>query len=320
MQIQRWFTILIVLLLVAPTVLAQGTGFQLTGWVRDTYPQVSPDGQQVVFQSNRSGSNQIWIMQSDGSGLTRITDVIEQASGQGAETPAWSPDGRWIAFAVYVEKDNNDVFIMRPDGSEQTRLTHGTGFDDHPHWSADGEQIIFNSNRDTPDPEAPWHLGYHDIWSVRPDGSDEVKLLACETVCTYASLSPDGRKLAYRRVDDSVGLNWLHESGVRNSEVYLYDLDSKENRLLAGHPAFDGWPVWSPDGEWVVFASNRGVASLQGQVWRVRQDGSDLQQVTEGEWSHTQPSVSQDGRSMWVYRFQEALDHEYGGVARIPLP
>ena len=129
--------ILILLSFICLTVPAGAADPSRISQVKDLYPHLSPDGSRIVFQSNRSGNAQIWLMNRDGSEVMMLTDV----PGEGAETPAWSPDGRLIAYATYVGPDNNDVFVMKADGSEQTRVTSGPGNDGHPHWSADGQRI-----------------------------------------------------------------------------------------------------------------------------------------------------------------------------------
>ncbi len=126
---------------------------------RDMYPSASPDGKQLVFQSNRTGNNQIFIMNMDGSGLKQLGDFP-----LGAETPVFSPDGQRIVFDVYIGEDNNDVFVINSDGSGLKQLTESPGYDGHPHWSADGKRIAFASNR-----TGPANTGQ--IWLVNPDGS-----------------------------------------------------------------------------------------------------------------------------------------------------
>ncbi len=304
--------ILIATLTFAP-LLAADEPVERLSQVKDAYPHLSPDGSKIVFQSNRSGNTQIWLMNRDGSGPVQLTNV----PGEGAETPAWSPDGSLIVYASYLGEDNNDVFVMNPDGTGARQVTFGPGYDGHPHWSADGSRIAFNSDRDTPDPDASWSGRWHDIWSVRVDGSGPVKHTDCRSVCTYGSLSPSGQYVLYRKVDESTGLNWALEVGTRNSEIYVARLDGSDKRILAPHPAFDGWPLWSPDGQWIVFASNRSGPALIGQLWLIRPDGSELKQISDGDWGHAQPSWSSSGDSILAYRFQETIDTEYGGIAMI---
>jgi Tol biopolymer transport system component len=280
---------------------------------RDSYPSPSPDGALVVFQSNRTGTNQVFIMNGDGSGIRQLTDFP-----LGAETPVFSPDGQHIVFAAYVGEDNNDVFVMRADGSDQVQLTDSPGYDGHPHWRADGQRIAFNSDRTSPDPSADWSDRWHEIFSMGPDGSDVQQHTRFESVCTYGSLSPDGQKVLYRKVIDGAAFNWSLTPSERNSEIFIANLDGTGEVNLAPNAAFDGWPVFSPDGARVAFASNRAGPALTGQVWIVNVDGSDLRQVSHGPWSHVQPAWSSDGKSLYVFQHQETPEHEFGTVARIP--
>jgi TolB protein len=310
---------LILMVLSSLPMLAAAEGARQVSQIKDMYPGLSPDGHRIVFQSNRSGSMQVWIMNDDGSEPQQLT----HANGEGAETPVWSPDGRKVAYAAYVAEGNNDVFLMNPDGSGQKRITHGPGYDGHPHWTADGKRLVFNSDRDTPRADAGWSDRWHDIWSVDSDGGNPVKHTDCRSVCTYGSLSPDGRRVLFRKVDATSGLNWALEAIGKNSEIYIADANGTNVRSLAAHPAFDGWPRWSPDGEWVIFASNRAGPALTGQLWRVRADGSELQQLTRGDWGHAQPAWWPGGDKILAYRFQETPDAEQGGIVVIdvkPLP
>lgn len=284
--------------------------------VRDMYPSLSPDGLTVVFQSNRSGTNQIWKMNRDGSGAVQLT----HDNGNGAETPVWSPDGRLIAYASYLEDGNNDVFVMQADGSDKKRVTNGPGYDGHPHWSADGSRVVFNSDRDTPDRSASWSDRWHDIWSARVDGSDLTKHTDCKSVCTYGSFSPNGQFVLYRKVDNTPGTNWRMEADDKNSEIYVARRDGSDPRNIASHPAFDGWPLWSPVGNWIVFASNRSGPAMTSHLWRVRPDGSDLKRLTKDRWGYAQPSWTASGDALLAYRFEETAEWEAGGIVVVNLP
>ena len=90
------------------------------------------------------GSDNIWVMNADGSGQTRLTE-----SGGSDYQPSWSPDGTQIIFASDRESDSyiDDIWVMDADGSNQTRLTESGGYDYQPSWSPDGTQIVFVSDR-----------------------------------------------------------------------------------------------------------------------------------------------------------------------------
>ena len=83
----------------------------------------------IAFASNREGNEDIYVMNADGSGLTRLTDNPADDS-----EPAWSPDGSRIAFSSDRD-DPGDIYVMNADGTGQTRLTDNPADDHAPAWS-----------------------------------------------------------------------------------------------------------------------------------------------------------------------------------------
>lgn len=289
--------------------------------VTDSYPMLSPDGRALLFHSNRSGRQAIWTANADGSEPRILFDRPDVGSDPG--TPVWSPDGKSIAFGMTPAgatlESESEVYVVAADGTGLRRLTNAPGDDSHPHWSADGTRIFFNSARATPDLKAAWGRQWIDIYSMARDGGDVRRHTDCRNVCTYPTPSPDGRFVLHRRVLARPAKDWQQRPAERDSEVYLTPLDGSEPRNLSNSTAYDGWPTWTPDGRWVIFASNRDGTVSTGQLYRVRPDGSGLQRITSEPYSHTQPSVSADGQAAYVYRSTEAGDTEIGQVARVVL-
>jgi Tol biopolymer transport system component len=89
---------------------------------------------------------------------------------------------------------------------------------------------------------------------------------------------------------------------------------------LSKSAAFDGWPSWSPDGTRIAFSSNRAGPANVGQLYLVNVNGTGLQQLTGGPWSHVQPAWSHDGTMIYAYRNQETADYEFGDVVVIGVP
>jgi Tol biopolymer transport system component len=144
---------------------ADGTGLaQLTsGPGNNDYPAYSPAGRQIVFISDRTGTEQVWVMNADGSHQTQLT----HSGVSDDEVPDWSPDGRRI---VYQEGDppNGRIWVMNADGTGNHRLTSGPGNDFGPAWSPDGRQLAFVRD-----------LGGGDrsVWVMDADGSNAHRLL-----------------------------------------------------------------------------------------------------------------------------------------------
>ena len=281
---------------------------------RDMYPSVSADGTKLVFQSNRSGSNQIFIMNVEGGEIHQLGDFP-----LGAETPVFSPDGQRIVFDVYVGENNNDVFTINADGSGLEQLTDSPGYDGHPHWSADGQRIVFNSDRASPDLSVGWNDRWHEIFSMKADGSDVRQHTRCQAVCTYGSLSPDNKKVLYRKVIKVAGFNWELGSIEKNSEIFIADSDGKNEINISNNAAFDGWPVFSPDGKRIAFASNRSGPARTGQIWLMNSDGTGLQQLSKGPWSHAQPAWTFDGQAVYAYQLSETANYEFGSIVSIKV-
>ncbi len=278
----------------------------------NSYPDPSPAGDRIVFQSNRTGEGQIYVMDADGTNIRQLTDVP-----LGAETPVWSPDGKSIAYAAYLADGNNDVFVMDKDGDNKRQITDGPGYDGHPHWSFDGKRIVFNSDRTTPDRNAAWSDRWHEIFSANADGTDIRQHTQCKSVCTYGSLSPAGDRILYRKTIDSASFSWSLQRGTRNSEVFVARTDGTDEINLSANTAFDGWPVWAPDGSRIAFASNRAGPARVGHIYTINPDGTELRQITTGSWSYTQPAWSKNSASLFANQSQETADYEFGDIVRI---
>lgn len=111
-------------------------------WIRSTYddiwPDISPDGSRVVFQSDRSGSDQIWMADSEGEQAVQLTDLDSPLSG----SPVWSPSGSRVAFDSMIGAQWA-VFVMNANGSGVRRLTDSSLRAVRPRWSPGGEWVYF---------------------------------------------------------------------------------------------------------------------------------------------------------------------------------
>jgi Tol biopolymer transport system component len=125
----------------------------------DIDPTWSPDGMRIAFASSRTGSRQLYVMDSDGSEIEQLTDLNNMG---GRST--WSPDGTKLAFYRGPEGDRN-IFIVDVNSKEVTRLT-SDGDNLGPSWSPDGNWIAFTSFRD----------GNNEIYIIHPDGRGLTRL------------------------------------------------------------------------------------------------------------------------------------------------
>src|SRR5262249_43976986 len=106
--------------------------------VASTYGQwgahISPDGKRVAFNSERSGLNEIWMSNSDGSNPVQLTSFSRGALG----VPQWAPESQRIAFDTDADGPNVETYTMRVDGGVPQRLNTATDTASHPSWSSDG--------------------------------------------------------------------------------------------------------------------------------------------------------------------------------------
>jgi Tol biopolymer transport system component/tRNA A-37 threonylcarbamoyl transferase component Bud32 len=155
----------------------------------DWFPQHSPDGRRIAFESGRAGgAEEIWLADADGSNPTRLT----RGPGILQGSPYWSPDGRSIVFDSRAENGHVDIWAIEADGSGLRQITHHPADDFVPSWSRDGRFVYFTSNRTDRD----------EVWRVPAGGGTDEQVTregggpAIESV--------DGRTLYYRKGDGAL--------------------------------------------------------------------------------------------------------------------
>jgi len=248
--------------------------------------------------------------------------VLDLSSGQvqrlttdaGFNTdPAWSPDGRHIAFES-TRKGRSDIFLLDVGSGAVTWLTGGTGFNEQPRWSPDGSWISFTSGRDGIT-EPVGAAGFHrDLYRIRADGSSLRRLTWGGGFNGDAAWSPDGSQMTFTsdrggafdlyvmNPDGGDRRQLTHHEGSHGFAAYagwspdgtaivfnatnppadasqssIYTLAIPAGKPLRITRGYDYHPDWSRDGAWIAFLGSRGGHS---QLFVVRPDGSDLTQLT----------------------------------------
>jgi hypothetical protein len=223
-------------------------------------PAFSPDGSKIAFVSSRNGNFEIYVMNADGSGQTRLTN-----NPANDIDPSFSPDGSKIAF-VSRRDGNFEIYVMNADGSGQTRLTNNPGFDSAPSFSPDGSKIAFLSNRD----------GNLEIYVMNADGSGQTRLTNNTVNDEEPAFSPDGSKIAFLSNRDG------------NFEIYVMNADGSNQINLTNNTADDLNPAFSPDGSKIAFASYRDGGDLE--VYVMNADGSGQTRLTNNPGFDHEPS------------------------------
>jgi Tol biopolymer transport system component len=178
----------------------------------------------------------------DGSNLRRLTD----APGYDAEA-SYSPDGQQIVFTSARDGDL-ELYLMGEDGSNPRRLTFGKGYDGGAFFSPDGKSILYRGDRRD---DTKMNL---QLRMIDADGRYDRALTdnAVFNWCPY--WHPSGRSFIFTQAD--------HEAYRRgekvNYDLYLMTFDGKHSTRITFDPAFDGLPVFSPDGKKLMWTSKRG--------------------------------------------------------------
>ncbi len=233
-------------------------------------PTIQPTGLgRIVYQNNRDGNVNIYTMKVDGTDIRQVT----KGKGGNAE-PAWSPDGKWIAYMSAQSGTMNQIYVISPDGTNQRRVTKAGVDGSHPQWSPDGKQIVFWAKRNNP------KAG---IYVINLDGSNERRLSANDVEDATPAWSPDGKTIIFA------------SARTGHNQIYAMDVDGKNVRPLTSDTAYNGLPKYSPDGKFITFSSDR---TGNFQIFVMNADGNDPRQLTFSKAFEAASNYSPDGKYM----------------------
>lgn len=294
--------------------LSEAPALDEVGTAEEQVPETSGPTREplrIYFVSYDGVNQDIYYMNSDGSGVTRVTDhpaddnhVVMSLDGKllifasnRSNYAVYSRElndhkvtkltnDKWDSYPygckwgsqkiVFVTNrdDNYEVYSMNMDGTEQTNLTRHPSKDFCATGATpDGQWITFTSDRD----------GNDEIYIMRADGSEQTRLTnnLASDVCPM--VSPDGKKIVF--TSDRNG----------NEDIYVMNVDGTEQRPLTSHPADDSTPAWSPDGKTIAFTSARD-GNLE--IYVMNADGSGVKRLTNSPvhefWPRYQPKPDEE--------------------------
>jgi len=213
----------------------------------------------IVFQSNRDGDFEIFVMDLDGSNQIQLTD--NQVDDN---YPVVTLDGSKILFETY--RDGNwEIYTMNIDGSDQRRLTNMPQSKERlPTWSPDGNQIAYLSNQN----------GEYEIYIMNADGSNPYQVTFTDFPEGHVSWSANNR-LVYN-ADPGSGSSW---------EIYTIGTNGQNQQQLTSNSVSDWSPEWSPDGRTILYLSI--VGDNDPAIFIMNADGTDqrlLYNSPQYEW------------------------------------
>jgi serine/threonine protein kinase len=211
---------------------------------QELFPSLSPDGKSFVFASRHQGS---WDIYRQFVGERSATNLTQGATS-GEFQPVYSPDGTAIAFMS--TRNGGGIFVMKSDGSEVTQITD-TAY--NPSWSPDGRELAVAD-------DSVWDYEIRNtypsasrLWAV--DIATHQRRVITEHDAVQPNWSPHGYRVAF----------WGEQKGGRR-DIWTVAASGGEPTPVTDDEFIDWNPVWSPDGEYLYFLSNRGA---EMNLWRV---------------------------------------------------
>lgn len=254
------------------------TALQAQEGTQDITPHFSPDGETIVFSSNRAGSDDIWIMNSDGTGVRPLT----QGPAEDLD-PRFSPDGDSIVFDSDGVGGPPRLWVMDADGSDPRPVSPpADGGSIFPSWAPNGTELVF----------ACGTYPALDICIQSADGGTSRTVVAWPRSREWEpSWNPDISRIVF--VSDAGG----------DDNIYKSDTYGGSIEKLTSNSGRDADPAWSPDGNQIAFDSAEE-GSQATRLFVIRADGSDLEQVTEIDsvapaWSPDAETLAFHGQTEW---------------------
>ncbi len=247
----------------------------------DRYASYSPDGRYILFESDRSGNWDLFLMDPDGGNVRQLTrDTFADRQ------PSWHPDGDRILYES-SRNGKNELYILRLSTGAVEKAVGG------PVPAGD---MLFGR----------FHPSGRQIAFTLQESADVLHLYTCDTETrtlekhtrgdfrhAFPGWSPDGRRLLFFA---------RHETGNAVDEVYVRNLRTGRERRLTHGALHDFCPVWSPDGKRIAWVSAQ--MEIRPEIFIMNKNGRRKRRITWNEDGDTLPAWSPDGKKLLITGFR----------------
>ncbi len=287
---------------------------------------ISPDGSLVAYvvrepimeEEKSEYLEHIWVVSADGSSNIQYTQGDVSAT-----SPAFSPDGRYIAF-LSKRTEKTQVWMMHVRGGEAEQVTEGEGDVASFKWSPDGTRIGFSmTDPETEEEEeqkeqkrdvilVDKNFHYNHLYTIALEKDSEgsrktERVTEGEFHVTSFDWSPDGKALVFAFAPDPR----LNQSFI-NRDLSVVAADGGEIKSLVARPGVDGSPLYSPDGKWIAFTSQGGKPEPIGleDVWVVPAGGGEPKMLAETpDRSSNLIAWSRDSKTIYLAETVRTSNH-----------
>ena len=249
-------------------------------------PDFSPDGSQIVFCLMKGQTQTLYLVNTDGTGLTEISLGFD---------PSWSPIENKIAYT-----SNNQIWVMNSDGTGKTQLTTENS-NGNPAWSPDGTEIVYTY----------YEGGKASVLIMNSDGTEKTPLTtSADEECSLPSFNYDGSKIIYVK-----GPTWntqLEMFPTKLNEIWVMNPDGSNKHMIYSPEDSFQWPfqrAWNKNNK-ILFMKN-GIKRELPEMFVINSDGTNPKQMVS-------PTMDSSGRPNYFY-LDPVWDNTYTKVVAVRM-